>query len=345
MMWIVFLGGIAAILGSASAKTVCCESLMECFTDEAPFSDFPLPSCPEDIGETFVFYDRADITTGIPFLRNEVPTGFSPSRRTVILTHGWHEDGERDYLMELKDAMLQKDDYNVILVSWAANADSFYYPKAATNTRTVGAEVAWVVDHLVVKTQARHQNFWCVGFSLGAHVCGHMGMRTKSKIGRVTGLDPTGMLFDKGDDRTVGLNPTSGEFVDVIHTDGKGMMWHVGLLNPLGHMDFYPNKGSYQPGCMTRRKRDAGQQEMTLATKNDAWSMSCSAYRAVWYFLETIQEDPFCHVAKSKCSDEKNMPGSCEAFGSIRMGYHAEENIIPGLYYLETNSRAPYCKT
>jgi hypothetical protein len=42
------------------------------------------------------------------------------------------------------------------------------------------------------------------------------------------------------------LDNTTANFVDVIHTCG-GL---YGLLKPVGHVDFYPNSGTYiQPGC------------------------------------------------------------------------------------------------
>ena len=38
---------------------------------------------------------------------------------------------------------------------------------------------------------------------------------------------------------------TDADFVDVIHTDLKGL----GIDQPIGHLDFYPNGGDVQPGC------------------------------------------------------------------------------------------------
>lgn len=40
-------------------------------------------------------------------------------------------------------------------------------------------------------------------------------------------------------------------FVDIIHTNGGRafMEGHLGLGNPLGHADYYPNSGRAQPGC------------------------------------------------------------------------------------------------
>ena len=60
------------------------------------------------------------------------------------------------------------------------------------------------------------------------------------------GLDPAGPLWDNYDR---GLRKSDADFVDVIHTDGKGWPTHFGLLSHLGHVDFYPDEGSHQPGC------------------------------------------------------------------------------------------------
>lgn len=67
------------------------------------------------------------------------------------------------------------------------------------------------------------------------------------------GLDPAGPWFEHGD-LSVGLNPSSADLVDVIHTDGGWFLWYhwygLGMLKAIGHIDFYPNGGTYQPGCL-----------------------------------------------------------------------------------------------
>jgi Lipase len=45
---------------------------------------------------------------------------------------------------------------------------------------------------------------------------------------------------------SVQLDKSDADFVDVIHTCGG----FLGFARPLGHVDFYPNGGSFvQPGC------------------------------------------------------------------------------------------------
>lgn len=87
-----------------------------------------------------------------------------------------------------------------------------------------------------------------LGHSLGAHVAGYAGSYVPRKLARITGLDPAGPAFetpylkDPGDR----LDSTDANFVDVIHTCAGSL----GFLRPIGHVDFYPNGGTFtQPGC------------------------------------------------------------------------------------------------
>lgn len=58
------------------------------------------------------------------------------------------------------------------------------------------------------------------------------------------GLDPAKPLFAFASSEYK-LDSSDADFVDVIHTDVVGR----GMLASLGHVDFYPNLGTIQPGC------------------------------------------------------------------------------------------------
>ena len=60
-------------------------------------------------------------------------------------------------------------------------------------------------------------------------------------------------------DWTVGLNPSSADLVDVLHTDGKSITgYHLGMMKVLGHVDFYPNGAGRQPSCILRKRSVVG---------------------------------------------------------------------------------------
>ena len=76
-------------------------------------------------------------------------------------------------------------DWNVIVVGWDMGSRQIWYPQSASDTRAVGAEIALVADNLIRSGDSANSRLYCVGHSLGGHVCGHAGARTK--FGRITG--------------------------------------------------------------------------------------------------------------------------------------------------------------
>lgn len=65
----------------------------------------------------------------------------------------------------------------------------------------------------------------------------------------ILGLDPAQPYFENTDP-LVRLDPSDALFVDVIHSDASGALaLGLGLFQPIGHVDFYPNGGYEQPGC------------------------------------------------------------------------------------------------
>lgn len=69
------------------------------------------------------------------------------------------------------------------------------------------------------------------------------------KLARITGLDPAEPHFAKNQP-PVRLDRSAALFVDIIHTDASGFTnAGFGIIERIGHVDFYPNGGSKQPGC------------------------------------------------------------------------------------------------
>ena len=102
-------------------------------------------------------------------------------------------DGYVKWMVRLKDALLVKGDFNVILTDWSVGANQLY-GQSAGNTRLVGAIAGELIQFLIYhngNTDDLADNFYFIGFSLGAQIAGYTGsyLQTKysRKIGRITG--------------------------------------------------------------------------------------------------------------------------------------------------------------
>ena len=95
----------------------------------------------------------------------------------------------------MKNALLQREDCNVILVDWSEGAKGPNYLQAAGNTRLVGAQTAELIRFLISsspRSVGSIDRFYIVGFSLGAQAAGYAGSYLKDqgmKLGRITGKD------------------------------------------------------------------------------------------------------------------------------------------------------------
>ena len=71
----------------------------------------------------------------------------------------------------------------MIVVKW----DSFHpnIKLAVRDTQEVGAKIAGLMKTLVERDLTQREQSWCIGHSLGAHVCGQAGRR--HRLGRITG--------------------------------------------------------------------------------------------------------------------------------------------------------------
>ena len=101
----------------------------------------------------------------------------------------------------MKDALLVKEDCNVILVDWSKGARFPYYGRASGNARLVGAQTAELIRFLISSSSGSPglaKRFYVVGFSLGAVIAGYTGTNLKKRgmrLGRITGMILTNLLI------------------------------------------------------------------------------------------------------------------------------------------------------
>lgn len=115
------------------------------------------------------------------------------------------------------------------------------------------------------------------------------------------------------------LNSSCAEFVDIIHTDTQA---GLGLRDSIGHVDFYPNGGSWQPGCL-------------------GFILFCSHSRSSFYFLESIGSNvEFYAYPCSSYVKFKN--GECKT-DPIPMGENTPHSAR-GEHFLFTSDEEPYAE-
>ncbi|ESP04917.1 hypothetical protein LOTGIDRAFT_96166, partial [Lottia gigantea] len=184
----------------------------------------------------------------------------SSHKGTVFIIHGFTDSGYGEWVQDMKSELLQFDNLNVIVVNWKEGAKRSgwrLYVNAAHNTRYVGLRTAELIRAIFYQKLIPESKIHMIGHSLGAHCSGFTGKNVKSMtgkiIGRISGLDPAGPLFanSKPDQR---LDKSDAKFVDIIHTNDGNLVGIISAFgwkknSPLGHVDFYPNGGSKQPGC------------------------------------------------------------------------------------------------
>ena len=250
----------------------------------------------------------------------------------------------------MKNAFLRAENCNVIIVDWSGG-NKFPYSQAAANTQIVGAEIARLINSLVSRRGVNPENVHIVGHSLGSHIAGYAGERIPN-LGRITGLDPAGPLFENTD-IPVRLDKSDANFVDIIHTDADASVkLGLGSMQMSGHVDFFPNGGKNQPNCPTTDGKLLSA-IFTFATSftinNYGDGTVCSHMAAVSYFTDSI-ENSECKFTGFPCNNLDDFNSgkciTCGPKGCNHMGYLASIDNDNGLLYFNTQNgqKSPFCQ-
>lgn len=346
----VFLGVFLTV--SVNGYTDKCYGDLGCFSDRPPFGGTQIrskgfiPESPEEVNTIFSLFTRRG--SNVIITADNVPVAYNSSLPTKFIIHGFIQNADRSWIRDMKNTLLRVEDLNVITVDWRKGAD-FPYAQAASNCQIAGAEIAKLIKILVSKNGANIDDFHLIGHSLGSHVAGYAGERLEN-LGRITGLDPAGPLFEFTHP-LVRLDKSDAKFVDVIHTDGENILkLGLGLLEPAGHVDFYPNGGVDQPSC------PASSYKLLTAIFNFATSniedldniSGCSHVASYKFFMDSI-ENTKCYAAYPCESRVEFDKGNClqcsNEKGCNQMGYWSSPSKELGSHYLNTQeaTNLPFC--
>ncbi|KAI8774315.1 Pancreatic lipase- protein 2 [Biomphalaria glabrata] len=330
-------------------------SRLGCFTLDPPFNNTQwLPQSPSVVNTRFLLYTRHNPTTGHR-LDADNSSSITSSHLTgdkdiKILIHGFLQYGSMEFLVNMTEALLHVADVNVVVVDWGDGA-GFPYTRAVANARLVAAQTSRLLNSIFQLTGANSDRVHLIGHSLGAHVAGYVGASIPG-ISRITGLDPAQPNFS-GFSQAVRLDPTDASFVDVIHTDAEpyDTVRGYGMIEPVGHVDFYPNGGRAQPGCQEETSVLGFMEDVVSNGITDAeFHVSCSHERSTELFTASIRQTTFgsCQFTSYPCSSaERFWQGECRHCGNRPcpvMGYHADLYFRSrGSYYLNTTGSQPFC--
>ncbi|KAH8392070.1 hypothetical protein KR215_000091 [Drosophila sulfurigaster] len=246
------------------------------------------------------------------------PKDFNPPRPLKILLHGFtgnHDSAPNNYI---RPVLLDNEDVYVISVDYARLVKPPDYIASVRNLPLASKCLAQLINNLVKQGLVQHDQIHIIGFSLGAHVAGQTANHVQRKLKRITGLDPAMPLISEKNQKRLDIN--DADFVDVIHTDRV-----YGMGQPVGHVDFYPNYGSHQPGC---------RKEKPLTPH------VCNHNRAPRYYGESINST--LGFWGSRCTRKEYVKSRCPKNSpQALMGYHATKKL-EGSFFPVTGSKAPF---
>ncbi|KAI4874276.1 hypothetical protein NFI96_028462 [Prochilodus magdalenae] len=376
-MWLVWIGGLVSCLVGAAYGGEVCYGDLGCFSDEYPWSgsvERPiarLPWSPEQMNTRFLLFTREtnnnyqEISANINSISG---SSYKSNRKTRFIIHGFIDKGDENWLLDMCKVMLSVEDVNCICVDWKGGSRTLY-TQAANNIRVIGAQVAQLIGVFKASyIKITYMFFWhfnllnnefedsfqqspadvhVIGHSLGSHCAGEAGKRTPG-LGRITGLDPAEPYFQNCPE-VVRLDPSDATFVDAIHTDSLPLVPYVGLgmSQPVGHIDFYPNGGEEMPGC---DKNIISQ----IVDIDGIWEgtrdfVACNHLRAYKFFSDSIA-NPTGFLG-FPCSDYKQFASGqcfpCADGACANMGYLADTFRVPNgavnlKFYLNTADAVPF---
>uniref|UniRef100_A0A665TPF2 Triacylglycerol lipase n=1 Tax=Echeneis naucrates TaxID=173247 RepID=A0A665TPF2_ECHNA len=334
----------------STAVEVCFDQL-GCFTDLPPWGGTVqrpvsvLPWSPKEIGTRFLLF-----TPNNRYYQEIKPdqtihaSNYNGRRKTRFIIPGYLESTDEDWPQDM--CKVGKWEYvNCIAVEWKTGVKT-HYAQAANNARVVAAQVVSMITFLRESFNQTANKFHIIGHSLGAHAAGEAGSRIPG-LARITGLDPVEPYF-QDTDSSVCLDMSDAAFVDVIHTDGLPFDSKLGLgmMQPVGHIDFYPNGGGLMPGCSANKGRPTDLDAIWEGTRKfDA----CNHGRAYQYYRESIDKSQ--GFVAFPCADEDSFAaGKCFPCTNSKcplMGHSADrftltDDISKTKYFLNTGSSQPF---
>jgi len=172
---------------------------------------------------------------------------FSTPKPLKVLIHSYTGNRDTTPSYQLRPKLLRIPGINIISIDYSKLAPNQCYLAAVQNAHLVGRCLAKFLLSFLTRGLIFARDIHLIGFGLGAHVAGFAAkflIHANYRVGHITGLDPAKPHFQTLE-TSERLDASDADFVDIIHTD----VFVHGLMQPIGHVDFYPNSGVNQPNC------------------------------------------------------------------------------------------------
>ncbi|ODN02419.1 Pancreatic triacylglycerol lipase [Orchesella cincta] len=255
-------------------------------------------------------------------------SSYSPQKTPIFLIHGFVNNYTCKFSQRVKNAFLEAgkgEQYNIIVVDWGALstpknqtnlgltplndlAKNPFYQAAVRNVPKVGRRIAEFIEFLINETYLDNpSSVYLAGFSLGAQVAGSAGYEVKQNmsdpIGRITGLDPAGPLYQSQTNNALKLESSDASFVDIISNGG----------------------GPNQNDCVD--------------VTNDGWVTSnvagvCAHNRCWVYYIKSITND----IYGCKCFATPDYICKATCSNKVLFGYPTPPTAR-GTYYVEVTGK------
>lgn len=138
--------------------------------------------------------------------------------------------------------------FNVITMEFPTLVQEPCFNDAVQNSPAIGRCLAQFLTSYVKQGLVRPRDIHLIGLGIGAHIAGYAAKTLQTmriRLGHITGLDPAKHpRFTSIETR---LHYSDAAFVEIIHSD----ILQYGIMEPIGHVDFYINMGIAQPNCKT----------------------------------------------------------------------------------------------
>ncbi|BFF96865.1 pancreatic lipase-related protein 3 [Drosophila madeirensis] len=240
-----------------------------------------------------------------PEVESLVRSSFYAADPVVLSVPRWLGNKSSPEHSAVVAAQLSQRECNVITVDLAET----------TNEAAITESVGNLIELLHRQFDVPLERILLVGFAEGAHLAGAVAAKVGSDLGQrfphLTALDPSEASLEHV------LSPSDAQFVEVVHTNGGGL----GTLERLGHVDYYPNGGETQPGCV----EDSCSHERSFELLEEMWSHENDFVSALCGSVETMSVQ------------------NCR-WVSLKMGQRSQREPTPGIYFLETRSSQPFAR-